>query len=281
MTWDRRKFLKVTGIGAAVGLSAGWQLLKPGALEAAELETKYVKNPSGIPLSAGGRWGMAIDITKLDDKSCSAAVEACTKQHNVPQYLDEDGRPIKQEIKWIWETEFGHAFTEKENQYIPGDVMHSKVLALCNHCVNPPCVRVCPTQATFQRADGIVMMDMHRCIGCRFCMAACPYGSRSFNFKDPRAAYFNQKDPETGKPRLDEVTSEYPTRTKGVVEKCNFCAELLAIGQMPACVQAAPGVLFFGDMADAGSDVRRALSDRYSIRRKPSLGTEPQVFYLI
>ena len=279
MSWDRRKFLKAAGVGALAGM--GWQLLRPGALDAAELIGKYSPNPSQMAVKPGGNWGMAIDLTKLDDAARQAAAEACNIEHNVPHYVDAEGKASKQDIKWIWEAEFDQAFVETENPYAPSAVLHNKVLVLCNHCQNPPCVRVCPTQATFKREDGIVMMDMHRCIGCRFCMAACPYGSRSFNFKDPRAAYFNEKDPKTGQPRLQEVTSEYPTRTKGVVEKCTFCAERLAVGLQPACVAAAPGVMFFGDMSDAGSPVRAQLNKRFSIRRKPNLGTEPQVFYLI
>lgn len=279
MSWDRRKFLKAAGMGALAGM--GWQLLRPGALDAAELVASYSPNPSALAVKPGGHWGMAIDMTKLNDENRAAAAQACRVVHNVPVYLNPDGTPSKQEMKWIWEAEFDQAFVETENPYAPGEVLHNKVLVLCNHCQNPPCVRVCPTQATFQRPDGIVMMDMHRCIGCRFCMAACPYGSRSFNFKDPRAAYYNEIDPKTGKPRIEELTSEYPTRTKGVVEKCTFCAERLAVGQLPACVEAVPDVMFFGDMTDAGSAVRTQLNKRFSIRRKPNLGTEPQVFYLI
>ncbi len=147
-------------------------------------------------------------------------------------------------------------------------------LVLCNHCEKPACVRVCPTQATFKRKqDGIVMMDMHRCIGCRFCMAACPYGARSFNYFDPRKA-----------PNLaaEIPNREYPTRTKGVVEKCTFCTERLAFGNMPACVEAAPkGGLVFGDLEDKNSEVRKIVETRYTIRRKPEVGTGPSVYYLI
>ncbi len=144
------------------------------------------------------------------------------------------------------------------------------LLTLCNHCDNPPCVRVCPTQATFSRDDGIVLMDFHRCIGCRFCMAGCPYGARSFNYHNPRN-FLNE----------DELSHDFPTREKGVVEKCEFCAHLLDQGERPACVEAAEGVLYFGDLNDPESEVRKVLRDRYSLVRKPKLGTEPQVYYLI
>ena len=140
----------------------------------------------------------------------------------------------------------------------------------CQHCNDPACVQVCPTGATFKREDGIVVMDPHRCIGCRFCMAGCPFGARSFNFVDPRK-YLSDPVPNPA----------YPTRMIGVVEKCTFCAERLAVGQMPACVEAAGGRILFGDLNDPKSDVCKALASNYSIRRKPNLGTQPGVYYLI
>jgi molybdopterin-containing oxidoreductase family iron-sulfur binding subunit len=130
-------------------------------------------------------------------------------------------------------------------------------------------VRACPTKATWKRErDGIVLMDFHRCIGCRFCMAACPYGARSFNFRDPR-------------PFIQETNKKFPTRMKGVVEKCNFCAERLAVGQMPACVEASNGAIAFGDLYDEHSEVRELLKENYTIRRKQTLGTEPSVYYIV
>ena len=141
---------------------------------------------------------------------------------------------------------------------------------LCNHCQNPPCVKVCPTQATWKREeDGVVMMDWHRCIGCRYCMVACPYGARSFNWKDPR-------------PLLKKIRAEFPTRSKGVVEKCTFCEERLAQGKRPACVAACPGkAMTFGDIGNAKSGVRKLLASRFSIVRKPELGTGPRIYYLL
>jgi molybdopterin-containing oxidoreductase family iron-sulfur binding subunit len=174
------------------------------------------------------------------------------------------------EIKWIWETHFHNAFPNNPNPHISEEVEHRPFAVLCNHCTNPPCVRVCPTRATFKREDGIVLMDFHRCIGCRFCMAACPYGSRSFNFKDPRLGL---KD--------TEMNRQFPTRMKGVVEKCNFCAERLAKGLMPACVETSDGAIVFGDLEDPHSQVREVLRENFTIRRKQNLGTEPCVYYIV
>ena len=141
---------------------------------------------------------------------------------------------------------------------------------LCNHCANPPCVRVCPTKATFQRPDGIVMMDYHRCIGCRLCMAACPYGARSMNYRDPR-------------PFIAKINPDFPTRTKGVVEKCNFCEERLAKGMLPACVEACKEkALVFGDVENPRSEIRLVhLRNVSTCRRRASLGTAPQIYYIL
>jgi molybdopterin-containing oxidoreductase family iron-sulfur binding subunit len=175
------------------------------------------------------------------------------------------------EIKWIWEEEYSHAFPTQENPYFEEKVKGLPFLVLCNHCENPPCVRACPTKATFKRdSDGIVMMDFHRCIGCRFCMAACPYGARSFNFRDPRPFIKEEK-----------LNLKFPRRTKGVVEKCNFCEERLAVGKLPACVEASNGAIIFGDLADPDSNVRKIVSTQYAIRRKISLGTYPSVYYIV
>jgi molybdopterin-containing oxidoreductase family iron-sulfur binding subunit len=101
-------------------------------------------------------------------------------------------------------------------------------------------------------------------------MAGCPYGSRSFNWGEPRE-YLD----------VTKLNAEYPTRMRGVVEKCNFCVERLAIGKLPACVEASEGALIFGDLNDPDSDVRKVLRERFTIRRKPTAGTEPSVYYII
>lgn len=208
---------------------------------------------------------MVVDMTKCRNDCADDCLIACHEIHNVP-YIPK----AEHEVMWLFLEPYENAFPERSHRFLSMKVREKEFFLMCNHCENPPCVRVCPTQATFKREkDGIVMIDYHRCIGCRFCMAACPYGSRSFNFRDPR-------------PFIKKINPEYPTRRRGVVEKCNFCQELLEVGRMPVCVEACKeGVLTFGDLEDPTSAVRRLLSDTPHIRRKPDLGTGPSVFYIL
>ncbi len=254
MTIHRRTFLGVAGLSAVAlaGKSTIGALAKAGE-EAA---------PAA---GAATRWAMVIDPQRcLRKEGCKDCIGACDKVHNVPLFKDKD-----HEVKWIWKEPFENAFTGEENPYTAEALKDKPVLVFCNHCDNPPCVRVCPTKATWKREDGIVMMDWHRCIGCRYCMAACPYGSRSFNWLDPR-------------PRIPALDPEFPTRTKGVVEKCTFCEERLAKGEQPACVEACPEkALVFGNLDDPASEVRSLLREHFTIRRKPELGTQPEIYYIV
>jgi len=150
----------------------------------------------------------------------------------------------------------------------------------CMHCDVPPCVKVCPVDATFKRQDGIVLIDSDRCIGCRFCMAACPYSTRVFNW---------------GKPDLPEdvANQDYNAETstppkKGTVSKCDFCPDMTRMGMLPHCVSACPnGVYFFGDMYEDsvtnGSETFRfsdLVKDKAGYRLLEDLGTKPSVYYL-
>ena len=256
---DRRRFIKLAGISAAAGLG--------GAIGAGRV-LRATASSIAIEPAGGTRWAMVVDISKFrTEAEYMKSINACHSVHNVPDF----GNP-KDEIKWIWTDTYEHVFPGMEHSYLNPSVAKAPFMVLCNHCSNPPCVRVCPTQATFKRPDGIVAMDYHRCIGCRFCMAACPYGARSFNWRDPR--------PFIDKARLN---TKYPTRTKGVVEKCNFCVERIGKDLEPACVEAAKGTgaMVFGDLNDKHSEVREVLSRKFTIRRKPRLGTEPGVYYVI
>lgn len=261
MSIDRRQFLKRAGVLTALGIG-GTTFLFNSLNTATPAEASEFASPQkGLK---GKRWGMVVDMKKFKTKEdIQLVIDSCHKIHNVPNF----GNP-KDEIKWIWTDSFEHVFPGTENKYLDENTEKLPFLALCNHCDNPPCVRACPTQATFKRKDGVVGMDFHRCIGCRFCMAACPFGARSFNFRDPR-------------PFIKEINPDYPTRTQGVVEKCNLCVERLDQGLLPECVEASKGAIVFGDLDDPNSEVRKILSKNYTIRRKPNLGTEPSIYYLI
>ncbi len=275
MSINRRQFLKLVGVStvAGIGGTAVFNGLRNNGLEAAQT------SPDPRSLTAK-RWGFVVDMSKLEsDEGYQKCINACHSIHNVPDMsgLPDDIR-IRQEVKWIWKDNFERTFpTATESEYQNVELKEKNFFLFCNHCASPACVRVCPTKATFKRNDGIVMQDMHRCIGCRFCMAACPFGARSFNWRDPRGKDAN------GRPFINPETEnkEYPTRTIGVVEKCTLCTERLAVGKIPACVEVSNGAIVFGDLADPNSEVRKIIASKYTIRRKPELGTEPSIYYVI
>jgi Fe-S-cluster-containing dehydrogenase component len=209
----------------------------------------------GIP---GKRFVMVIDLARCD--GCGQCQVACAKMHFIP--------PTRQYIKVLrmQDAEYTAPY------YFPQP---------CYHCDNPPCTKVCPVDATFKRQDGIVLVDNERCIGCRFCMAACPYGARSFNWErpsDPPEATSQPYSPETGFPRR-----------LGTVEKCDFCADMAAGGVLPSCASGCPmGAIYYGDQNEdtvsnsRGETVRFSslLKDNAGYRHMEELGTEPRVYYL-
>jgi Fe-S-cluster-containing dehydrogenase component len=267
MDESRRRFLKDFGL-AAVGVGCGLPLLDSGRW--------MVRAAAPVAAARGTQWAMVIDLDKaVREDVRSACVEACDREHNVPHIPDP-----QEEVKWIWSERYEHVFPDEVHAHTADELRDLPVLVLCNHCTNPPCVKVCPTEATWKReSDGIVMMDMHRCIGCRYCMAACPFGARSFNWRDPR--------PYVARNAEGRFASDYPTRTVGVVEKCTFCAERIRVSRVPACVEAANGVpggegaLVFGDVSDPDSNVSRILATQNTICRRENLGTGPNVYYIV
>jgi Fe-S-cluster-containing dehydrogenase component len=209
----------------------------------------------GVP---GRKWVMAIDLAKCD--GCKKCTDACTKMHFIP--------PDREWIKV-----FKMLDSPKAAPYwFPKP---------CFHCDNPPCTRVCPVDATFKRQDGVVLIDNERCIGCRFCMAACPYSTRYFNWQRPTNSPENSAvpySPERG----------YPRRV-GTVEKCDFCPDMAAQGMLPGCVAACgKAAMYFGDQnEDAVTNsigeterLSKLLADRAGYRFLEELGTEPRVYYL-
>jgi molybdopterin-containing oxidoreductase family iron-sulfur binding subunit len=182
-------------------------------------------------------------------------MDACRTENNVAFHGDK-----RWDIHWIRKVRIRSKHSAR--------AVEKPVLLLCNHCEHPPCAQVCPVQATFKRHDGIVLVDHHRCIGCRYCVISCPYNARYFNFKE----------------NPDWPNKEYPKRSHGVAESCNFCAHLLDRGRLPACVEACRAInvraLTVGNIDDPESEVSR-LIDRTSPKRiREDLGTEPKVYYV-
>jgi molybdopterin-containing oxidoreductase family iron-sulfur binding subunit len=241
----RRKFLK-----ASAAISAG----AAGAY-ALPLLTAFKSNAAGAKAaSAQCRWGMVIDLTRCPP-NCTACVDACKKENNVNTSGDSS-RDIYRIRKVMLESTLTAA------------AVHKAVPLLCNHCDNPPCALACPIKATYKREDGIVIVDPHRCMGCRYCMIACPYNARHFNFRENP----NQPNPA------------YPKREHGVAESCNLCAHLLDQGKQPACVEACASIqanaLVVGNLNDPNSEIATIIS-KYPVKRlREELGTEPKVFYI-
>ena len=208
---------------------------------------------------------MVVDSAKcLKKDGCTDCINACNKAHNVPVIND----PLH-EVKWIWKEPFENALPSQDSAYTEEAFQDKPVMVFCNHCDNPPCVRVCPTQATWKREDGIVMMDWHRCIGCRYCVAACPYGSRSFNWFDPRPYI----------PELNRGLSHSHQGSGGEVQLLRGAA---CQGPTARVRGGVPGK--GAGVRQPGrpqSEVRQLLESRYTIRRKPELGTQPDVFYMV
>lgn len=277
MDIKRRNFLKMAGITAlaGVGAPAAVNMLLKGEVNASSGAASGAHGADAGSQGVRQRLGLVIDVKKFGEfpELAQKCVNACHSIHNVPDFGNK-----KDEIKWIWAEKFEHTFPDEGNYKKNAALETLPIMTLCNHCDSPPCVRACPTKATFKDPkNGTVLMDYHRCIGCRFCMAACPYGARSFNWRDPRG-----KD-ENGRPFIKQINLEFPTRMRGVVEKCNFCAERLAKGLEPACVEASgyTKAIVFGDLNDSNSEISKILEEKFTIQRKPALGTLPSVFYII
>ncbi|MBF0170005.1 MAG: 4Fe-4S dicluster domain-containing protein [Nitrospinae bacterium] len=249
MSVDRREFLKIGGIAAAGSVAGS---LLPAVTGLAALDA------GGNVSRASGdhQWGMVIDVDKCT-KGCDACADACRTENNVPLFGDP-----KRDIHWI------RTITVKQRGV--EDAEERQFPAMCYHCENPPCQHVCPVAATFTRADGIVLIDKHRCIGCRYCMVACPYKARSFVSQHVAHTWDDNKD--------------VPRRMHGVVEKCTLCVHRIDKGEEPACVVACRekggDAMSFGDLNDPASAVAAAVRSGKATRIRADLGTNPRVFYL-
>ncbi|MCX5998774.1 MAG: 4Fe-4S dicluster domain-containing protein [Chloroflexi bacterium] len=230
-------------------------------------------------------WGMVIDLDKC--VGCQACSLACKAENNVP-YGSPGEQKRHTDIFW-------HKVIAASRGEYPS--VNVEIIPMpCMHCEHPSCVKVCPAKATFKREDGIVMQNFRRCIGCRYCIVACPYGARSFNFKDQVSQEYQRPDLPVDLGLDDESHIgpwPYPHRTRGVVEKCTYCFHRIDQGIMlgkkiggeggvvPACVEACPTrARFFGDLDDPESEVSQLLARRDWFHLRDNKGTEPKTTYL-
>ncbi|MCW9033308.1 MAG: 4Fe-4S dicluster domain-containing protein [Rhodospirillales bacterium] len=234
---NRRKFLEgLASTTAGIAIAPGVLLYTTQAKAAVE----------GV--SSAVRWGLLVDANKCS-KDCNACVTACSKENG----LVDNGRPTT-DPQWIRKVDLKDKKTGKE----------TSLPMMCQHCAEPPCVDVCPTGASFKRVDGIVLVDRHICIGCRYCMMACPYKARSFVH--------------------EAVTDQKPDipRGKGTVESCSFCVHRVDQGKSPACVEACAakeGAMTFGDMNDPKSEISQQLAKYPTTQIRADLGLDLGVRY--
>jgi molybdopterin-containing oxidoreductase family iron-sulfur binding subunit len=229
---QRRNFLKTSVGAAAIAVAPGMLLFQ-------------VANGQTAGASSKVRWGMLIDTTQCKT-GCNDCVTACNRENGL------SGKTGPTDSQWIRKIEIKDISTGRE----------LSLPMMCQHCEHPPCVDVCPTNASFKRADGIVLVDKHRCIGCRYCMMACPYKARSF-VHEP----------------LHDQNPDVP-RGKGTVESCTLCVHRVDEGKLPACAEACPNqAILFGDLNDPDSAIARKLHSVASVQVRADLQLNPGVRY--
>ena len=250
------------------------QLTRQEKLDICARIEREVKARTGVavevsdpPALDGVEFAYALNLSVCNgNRRCA---EACARENNLPD---------DPEIRYIRILELDNATQHLE----AGDVYYDHpevpqrgkyyLPVQCHQCKNPPCVRACPTQATWREPDGIVVVDYNWCIGCRYCQAACPYHARRFNFAEPTVA------PDRINPKQAYLSNR--PRPVGVVEKCTFCLQRTRRGQFPACLEACPtGARKFGNMNDPNSVVRKILEEKRVYVLKEAMGTIPRFFY--
>lgn len=234
---SRRAFIKKTA-GTAAGIS-----IVPGVVLYDIAQAKSDREPA----SSSVRWGMLVDSTKCKS-DCNDCINACAKENG----WDQQSEPQEQKVQWIRKVDLKSRSTERE----------VSLPVMCQHCAHPPCVDVCPTGASFKRADGIVLVDKHICIGCRFCMMACPYKARSF----VHGPVENQK--------------WYIPRGMGTVESCTMCVHRVDRGLNPACMDGCKhGAIIFGDLKNPQSEISKRLRTYPNKQIRSDLRLDTGVYY--
>ena len=294
---SRRKFLKGVATAAAAAVPAGvlaqssgfmtysswseyfqkqFQEMTPDEVQATlkRLEEKYSKQfgkkvtVKATPPIENVVFGYALNLNVC--VGCRRCVYACVKENNQSRKAEQ--------IHYIHvlrhkdgEMEFEKATRYYDPEKVP-EPGYYYMPVQCQHCRNAPCVKACPVRATWTEPDGIVVVDYNWCIGCRYCMAACPYEGRNFNWGDP-VLPADEMNPET------HYLGNRP-RMRGVVEKCTFCIQRSREGRYPACVEICPaGARKFGNLLDPNSEIRVILETKRVFRLKEDLLTEPKFFY--
>jgi molybdopterin-containing oxidoreductase family iron-sulfur binding subunit len=239
----------------------------------ADLERDYRQKGTAVsiadtPAQPGVEFAYALDISRCI--GCRRCVYACVAENNQSR---------KPQLHWIrvlsMEKEKGVDLSHADPYYNPAEVPEEGrfyVPVACQQCKNPPCTKVCPTGATWTEPDGITVIDYDWCIGCRYCMAACPYGARHFNWTEPAipAGELNRKTHYLGN----------RPRRKGVVEKCTFCIQRTRAGRYPACVEVCPvGARKFGNLLDKNGEIRYIIEHKRVLVLKEELNTAPRFFY--
>lgn len=206
-------------------------------------------------------WGMVIDLSKC--VGCDSCTVACKAENRTPPGIT---------YNVVLEYESG-AYPNVRIENLPRP---------CMQCENPPCVAVCPVSATYCGDDGIVVIDADRCIGCKYCISACPYGARAADegatYESEMQAYDELQPPEYG---VERGPRKRYAGTYGTVRKCTFCAHRIAYGEAPACCETCIGdARIFGNLADPSSRVAQLAASPRAFRLKEELGTNPSVYYL-
>jgi molybdopterin-containing oxidoreductase family iron-sulfur binding subunit len=219
------------------------------------------------PPQPGVSFGYAINISRC--KGYRDCVHACVQENNL-------GRDSQVQYIRVLQMEQGEFNLETSDHYYEPETVPVEgkyyLPVQCMQCDDPPCVKACPVEATWMEPDGIVVVDYDWCIGCRYCMTACPYWARHFNWTDPEIP-------------AEEVntTTHYlgnRPRPQGVVEKCHFCIQRTRKGRQPACMEACQtGARIFGNLLDPKSEIRYVLENKQVFRLKEELGTEPKFWY--